>query len=221
MAILRLLERGHVVDALGLQELPLTDAAERLRSGSGGDEAAAAARIDAYVDAALARGAPAGGHDDGKPTAHVHDAQRHAVVAFFKRMPAHKCEQCGCHVPALRREAGGKIFRSRLSARQQRANQEMGARTGTTALFADAEADAAAARAKKDGADTAPGPRPDGMDADSEDEEEEEDQDDDEMGALAADAFGEADAIVPSPAPATAPTGTPRGPVVSCAVCRS
>jgi len=141
-----LLEHGLVVDALTLEEMEL----QERRKGDKGDKegangataglldsSAMIAKIDAFVADALRRAAASPGTTEEKPTTHSHDLRRRTIAAFFKRMPLKKCENCSCHAASLKREGLGKIFKSKLSAKLQHANDELGARTSAAHLFSD------------------------------------------------------------------------------------
>jgi len=178
--ILRLLELGLVVDALTLEEMELQERRKGDKGdkdGAGGatagllDSSAMVAKIDAFVADALRRAAASPGTAEEKPTTHSHDLRRRTIAAFFKRMPLKKCENCSCHAASLKREGLGKIFKSKLSAKLQRANDELGARTSAAHLFGDGRR----AKAKK-GVEA---------DADTDDDEAEEAGD-----SLADDVFG-------------------------------
>ena len=199
--ILKLLGHGLALDALALEEMSFADAERSKGEGAAGlDEEALIQRIDEFVADAVRRG-DAGAHTDSKPTTHSFDARRRAVTAFFKKMPFTKCSNCACFAPTLRREGMAKVFRSKLSAKHQRANDEMGARTSAAHLFASASKVARRKKANDDDDDDDEAIEDvdevdiegGAMRNEDDDEEEEADQDDeDDIDALTADAFSEA-----------------------------
>ena len=210
--ILTLLENGLVLDALALEEMSFADA-ERAKSdgaASGLDETVLGQRIDEFVAAALRRAKEAHTNADPKPTTHSFDARRRAVATFFKKVPLQKCDNCHCFAVSLRREGGAKVFRAKLSAKHQRANDEMGARTTTAELFEGASKRKRAHGGKAKGTDD--GVEDDAVMEEEEEHEEPEEVDDDEesIEALTDAAFGEANGIqaMETAAATNAPTGS-------------
>jgi hypothetical protein len=44
-------------------------------------------------------------------TSHIQEAMRVAVSEFFSRMPASKCQNCGCTNPSIRKQGSSKLFK--------------------------------------------------------------------------------------------------------------
>jgi hypothetical protein len=44
-------------------------------------------------------------------TSHIQEALRVAVGEFFSRMPASKCQNCGCTNPSIRKQGSSKLFK--------------------------------------------------------------------------------------------------------------
>jgi hypothetical protein len=59
-----------------------------------------------------AYGEGSGGRVQALPkTSHIQEAMRVAVGEFFSRMPASKCQNCGCTNPSIRKQGSSKLFK--------------------------------------------------------------------------------------------------------------
>ncbi|KAF6245033.1 hypothetical protein COO60DRAFT_1650460 [Scenedesmus sp. NREL 46B-D3] len=99
------------------------------KKGAAGNDAAAAAAaaeeeaaaqglgLDGDLGTGLgayeaAYGEGSGGRVQALPkTAHIQEAMRVAVAEFFSRMPASKCQNCGCTNPSIRKQGSCKLFK--------------------------------------------------------------------------------------------------------------